>query len=270
MSDTLGLFPLGTTLLPGQLLPLHVFEPRYRELVRDLVQGSFDPGTGRPGRRGPRFGVVAIRVGSEVGETTMPDLHAVGCAAEVLEVQHHSDGTSELVAVGRERFELLGLDPTAGTSYLTGRVRWLEEPPGSAAPGLAADVRALFDQYRSIVTIAGRGPFETRADDTESDTESDTASRAESGADSGAEPGAGTQAHATGGRRIPSDPTVLSWTVAGSMVLHAGERQRLLEDPDAATRLRRLRRLLRRELTLLPLLPSLPTSDLARQPPDPR
>ena len=248
MSDTLGLFPLGTTLLPGQLLPLHVFEPRYRELVRDLVQGSFDPGTGRPGRRGPRFGVVAIRVGSEVGEATLPDLHAVGCAAEVLEVQHHADGTSELVAVGRERFELLGLDPMAGTSYLTGRVRWLEEPPGSASPGLASDVRGLFGQYRSIVTIAGRGPFETRAD-AESDREADDP---------------------TGGRRIPSDPTVLSWTVAGSMVLHAGERQRLLEDPDAAARLRRLRRLLRRELTLLPLLPSLPTSDLARQPPDPR
>jgi Lon protease-like protein len=256
MSDTLGLFPLGTTLLPGQLLPLHVFEPRYRELLRDLVQGSFDPGTGRPGRRGPRFGVVAIRVGSEVGETTMPDLHTVGCAAEVLEVQHHSDGTSELVAVGRERFELLGLDPTAGTSYLTGRVRWLEEPPGSTSPGLASDVRALFGRYRSIVTIAGRGPFETRAD-------------AGSDAESGPEADAKADEPAAG-RRIPSDPTVLSWTVAGSMVLHAGERQRLLEDPDAAARLRRLRRLLRRELTLLPLLPSLPTSDLARQPPDPR
>jgi Lon protease-like protein len=275
VSDTLGLFPLGTTLLPGQLLPLHVFEPRYQELVRDLVQTSFDPASGRPGRRGPRFGVVAIRVGSEVGATTMPQLHAVGCAAEVLEVQHHTDGTSELVAVGRERFELLGLDPTAGTSYLTGRVRWLEEPPGSASRTLASDVRDLFGQYRSIVTIAGRGPFETRAD---AGDEGDDSS-AESGAESGAEPDLEPDPESglesaprdrAGGRRIPSDPTVLSWTVAGSMVLHAGERQRLLEDPDAATRLRRLRRLLRRELTLLPLLPSLPTSDLARQPPDPR
>jgi hypothetical protein len=255
VSEPLPLFPLGTTLLPGQLLPLHVFEPRYRDLVRDLVQGSFDPGTGRPGRRGPRFGVAAIRVGSEVGADSMPDLYAIGCAAEVLEVQHHSDGTSDLLAVGRERFQLLGLDASAGTSYLTGEVRWLEEPPGSAAPGLVADVRGLFGEYRSIVTIAGQGPFETRTDE----------------ASDGDEPAddVGTEG-SSGGRRIPSDPTVLSWLVAGSMVLHAGERQRLLEDTDAAARLRRLRGLLRRELTLLPLLPSLPTSDLARQPPDPR
>jgi Lon protease-like protein len=255
VSEALALFPLGTTLLPGQLLPLHVFEPRYRDLVRDLVQGSFDPSTGRPGRRGPRFGVVTIRVGWEVGAATVPDLHAVGCAAEVLEVQHHSDGTSDLVAVGRERFRLLGLDATAGTSYLTGSVRWLEEPPGSAAPGLVSDVRALFGKYRSIVTIAGQGPFETRTDEDLDDAEP---------ADVGVQEGPPV------GRRIPRDPTVLSWLVAGSMVLHAGERQRLLEDVDAAARLRRLRGLLRRELTLLPVLPSLPTSDLGRQPPDPR
>jgi uncharacterized protein len=255
VSETLPLFPLGTTLLPGQLLPLHVFEPRYRDLVRDLVQGSFDPGTGRSNRRGPRFGVVTIRVGWEVGAATVPDLHAIGCAAEVLEVQQHSDGTSDLVAVGRERFQLLGLDATAGTSYLTGRVRWLDEPPGSASPGLVSDVQALFGKYRSIVTIAGQGPFETRRDE-----EPETGEPADVGDEEGS----------PGGRRIPSDPTVLSWLVAGSMVLHAGERQRLLEDVDAAARLRRLRGLLRRELTLLPVLPSLPTSDLARQPPDPR
>lgn len=274
MSELLGLFPLGTTLLPGQLLPLHVFEERYRELVRDLVQGSFDPSTGRAGRGGPRFGVVAIRAGSEVGVSQLPDLYSVGCVAEVLEVQHHLDGTSELVAVGRERFELLELDPAAGTSYLTGRVRWLEEPPGSAAPELVAEVRQLFGQYRQIVTVSGeRHADESGAKDeageAAGDEADDAAGRSGRGAGSGRSAGSASAGRSRSGR-LPTDPTMLSWAVAGSMVLHTGERQRLLEDGDAAARLRRLRRLLRRELTLLPLLPSLPTSDLARQPPDPR
>jgi uncharacterized protein len=278
VSEPLGLFPLGTTLLPGQLLPLHVFEPRYRELVRDLVQQSFDPGSGRATGRGPRFGVVAIRKGTEVGADAVSELHAVGCVAEVLELQQHRDGTSDLVAVGRERFELLHLDAAAGTSYLTGRVRWLAEPPGSATDDLVADVRTLFDQYRSIVTVAGQDRFDPDSDAGAAEGTQDAGEAGGRAAGGGGWAPAGERsddaASGSAGRRdrgrLPRDATVLSWSVAGSMVLHAGERQQLLEDVDAAARLRRLRRLLRRELTLLPLLRSLPTSDPARQPPDPR
>src|SRR5437016_378198 len=57
MSETLPLFPLGTVLFPGLLLPLHIFEDRYRRLVRDLQDG--------PEPR--RFGVIAIRQGRETG-----------------------------------------------------------------------------------------------------------------------------------------------------------------------------------------------------------
>jgi hypothetical protein len=57
MSETLPLFPLGTVLFPGLLLPLHIFEERYRQLVRDLQT--------RPEPR--RFGVIAIRQGRETG-----------------------------------------------------------------------------------------------------------------------------------------------------------------------------------------------------------
>jgi uncharacterized protein len=251
MDGVLGLFPLGTTLLPGQLLPLHVFEPRYRELVSDLVTGSFAAGAGA-GRRGPRFGVVAIRSGSEVGADHLPRLHGVGCVAELLEVQQHPDGTSDVMAVGRERFRLLGLDPGAGTSYLTGRVSWLEEPLGPTPPGLAAEVRELFARYRAALAGVGVGPEPDGGDGTD-DGDGGTAGDA-----------------AAAGGRLPKDPTVLSWAVAGSMLLHVGERQALLEDLDAARRLARLRRLLRRELALLPVAPSLPATDLARQPPDPR
>ncbi|GMA85397.1 hypothetical protein GCM10025868_06470 [Angustibacter aerolatus] len=66
------------------------------------------------------------------------------------------------------------------------------------------------------------------------------------------------------------DATLLSWVVAGAVLLHPGERQSLLEAPDAATRLRAARTMLRRELLLLDLAPSVPATDLVREPPDPR
>nr|WP_284287408.1 LON peptidase substrate-binding domain-containing protein [Angustibacter aerolatus] len=96
MSQTLPLFPLGTTLLPGQVLPLHVFEQRYRDLVDALVPGGGDrvPRGAGPGGRGPCFGVVAIRRGHEVGSEQVHALHRVGCVAEVL----HCAGTATAAA----------------------------------------------------------------------------------------------------------------------------------------------------------------------------
>src|SRR5919107_1112845 len=215
MSDLLGLFPLGTTLLPGQLLPLHVFEPRYRELVADLVTGSFASGAGAAGR-GPRFGVVAIRSGSEVGTDALPRLHGVGCVAELLEVQQHRDGTSDLVAVGRERFQLLGLDAGASSSYLTGRVSWLEEPLGPTAPDLVAEVRELFAGYRAALIGAGVR-LGTDGED-EPDGPADGPAVGSADGPDAALPRA--DGEPTASERLPRDPTVLSWAVAGSMLLH--------------------------------------------------
>ena len=65
MSDTLPLFPLGTVLFPGLVLPLHIFEDRYRRLIQDLLAG--------PEPR--RFGVIAIREGRETGITGVTALH---------------------------------------------------------------------------------------------------------------------------------------------------------------------------------------------------
>ena len=71
MSETLPLFPLGTVLYPGLLLPLNIFEERYRQLVRDLLDG--------PEPR--RFGVIAIRKGRETGVDGISALYQVGCTA---------------------------------------------------------------------------------------------------------------------------------------------------------------------------------------------
>ena len=126
MSETLPLFPLGTVLYPGLLLPLNIFEERYRELVRDLLDG--------PEPR--QFGVIAIRKGRETGVDGISALYQIGCTATLREVAEQEDGRYHLVTVGTQRFRLASLDTSR--PYLQGEVDLLEEEVGDeAAAGLA-------------------------------------------------------------------------------------------------------------------------------------
>jgi hypothetical protein len=134
----LPLFPLGSVLFPGRLLPLHVFEERYRALVRDLLSAPGD-------RR--ELGVVAIRAGREVGADSLRALHEVGCVAQVRRVDRYADGRFDVITVGTRRFRLRTLDH--GAPYLRGAVEWLEEPEGDGADALAAQVAAAFTAYRA-------------------------------------------------------------------------------------------------------------------------
>jgi len=145
MSQTLALFPLGTVLYPGLLLPLHIFEERYRQLVRDLLDG--------PEPR--RFGVIAIRRGRETGVDGISSLHEIGCTAIVRQIQEHDDGRFDLVTVGTQRFQLAGLDHSK--PYLQGEVNLLAEDTGDEpAAGLAAQaVQGAFRTY--LDALAGRG-----------------------------------------------------------------------------------------------------------------
>ena len=95
MGELLPLFPLHTVLFPGVVLPLHVFEPRYRRLVQDLTR--------LPAAADREFGVVAIKAGFEVGVGGVQRLQRVGCAALVTDVSANADGSYELVVVGRRR-----------------------------------------------------------------------------------------------------------------------------------------------------------------------
>lgn len=146
MPDTIALFPLGSTVLfPGVLLPLHIFEPRYRSLVRDLLD--------LPDGQARRFGVVAIKQGWEVGGADMVKaLHTVGCTAQVHRINPHPDGRYDVIGVGAERFELLDVDDSS-RPYLTGSVRWLDtaEDAGAEAALLARRVGALFTGYAADV-----------------------------------------------------------------------------------------------------------------------
>lgn len=137
----LPLFPLGTVLVPGLVLPLNVFEPRYRQLVADLLQA---PESERV------FGVIAIKEGYEVGVDGVRALYPVGCTAVVRQVSESDDGGYEIVTSGAVRFRLHGLDDGAGTPYLTGLVDSMDEPDGEGADidALARRVGLAFAAYR--------------------------------------------------------------------------------------------------------------------------
>jgi Lon protease-like protein len=145
VTSPLPLFPLGTVLFPGLVMPLHVFEQRYRALIRDLVARSDE--------NGPReFGVVAIQRGWEVevgtGGVTLFD---VGCTAELREVTEHPDGRFDIVTVGRTPFEITRM-LEADTLYLQAEVHSLvpPDPPGDTDL-LGPQVLATFQAYLRLV-----------------------------------------------------------------------------------------------------------------------
>ena len=146
VATRLPLFPLSSVLVPGLVLPLHVFEPRYRVLVQALM--ALPEGAER------HFGVVAIRAGREVGTDGVRALHGVGCTAELREVTPYDDGRYKIVSVGETRFRLRGIDESAGTPYQTGLVDFLPERDGEGdLELLARQVTRRFGEYRERLGV---------------------------------------------------------------------------------------------------------------------
>jgi hypothetical protein len=130
VAETLPLFPLGTVLMPGASLPLHIFEPRYRQLTVDLVTGAVPE---------KEFGVVAVREGFTPDDDGLAGLHGVGCTAQLDDVRRLPDGRFDIVTRGARRFRLLDLDAEA-KPYLMGSVEFL---PDTETPGLAAELTQM-------------------------------------------------------------------------------------------------------------------------------
>lgn len=138
----LPLFPLGSALVPGLVMPLYLFEPRYRRLAADLQAGSSD---------NRRFGIVGIRAGREVGEGAASALFEIGTVAEVTDLSANDDGTYQMQVVGGRRFSIVDLDDSL--PYLQARVDYLDEPDGDEADVQAAAVRPLFATYRDAIGL---------------------------------------------------------------------------------------------------------------------
>jgi len=171
-----------------------------------------------------RFGVVAIRDGYEVGDLAVHSAHRVGCEALVREVGERPDGRYDLEAVGQRRFRVDGMDESR--SYLVGDVSFLDERDGEDVEDACARALAAFEAYRGQLG-------ELR----------------------------GTEVRMS---ELPRQARTLSYALAAGGLFMMGDRQTLLEETSAASRLVRLAGLLRSETRAMTALPSLPATDVVR------
>jgi Lon protease-like protein len=145
--------------MPGASLPLHIFEPRYRQLTVDLVTGVVPD---------KQFGIIAVREGWITGDDPGDEaggLHRVGCTAELLDARRLPDGRFDVVTRGVRRFRLLHVDAEA-RPYLTGEVEYVPDEPAATPddlPALATAARAAHRRY--CVTAWKSGEWSEPADE---------------------------------------------------------------------------------------------------------
>ena len=124
------LFPLDLVLLPSVPLPLHIFEPRYKEMIKECLEEKKD------------FGLIRSH-----GES----LVTIGCTAEIIQVlKTYPDGRIDILTEGKKRFEVLQLNQER--SFLQADVFFLDDD-GKAAAG--ADVKAALRLHGEIMQLAG-------------------------------------------------------------------------------------------------------------------
>ena len=180
----LPLFPLHTVLFPEATLALQIFEPRYREMIARCLAHD------------ETFGVALILEGDEVGDPATP--RRVGTEAAIIASDRSKDGY-EIVAEGRRRFEITGLDKAR--SYLRADITFLEDPVGEDVGPLAETVGHLVDNVVQALEARGHGMLQD------------------------------TWKHL--------EPRSLSYRVASALPTSEEIHQELLEIPDVASRLRR-------------------------------
>ncbi|MFH8618086.1 LON peptidase substrate-binding domain-containing protein [Streptomyces sp. NPDC017979] len=240
----LPLFPLNSVLFPGLVLPLNVFEERYRAMMRELLKT--DESEPR------RFAVVAIRDGHEVAPTSpgMPDptalpergpaagfgadplaaFHPMGCIADAATIRERADGGFEVLATGTVRVRIHSVD--ASGPFLTAEVEEVPDVIGEGAGTLAEGVLRAFRTYQKRLAGAREATLSAPPD-------------------------------------LPDDPSVVSYLVAAAAMLDTPTKQELLEAADVASRLRQELTLLRSETAVIRHLPSLPAVELTRAPTNP-
>lgn len=140
MPEELPLFPLNTVLFPGMPLPLHIFEPRYREMIAYCSENEKE------------FGVLLIKEGTEVGEPATP--FEVGTLARIVDIDRLEDGRLNIVTVGTWRFHLVSLS-TDKQSFIVGDVEPIQDEDAEAGvTSLAEEVGGLLQRYTALVHAA--------------------------------------------------------------------------------------------------------------------
>lgn len=129
-TQLLPLFPLEVVLFPGMPLPLHIFEPRYKQMLAHCLEQRQE------------FGVILAQ---------QEGIASVGCSAEIIKViKQYQDGRADILTMGQSRFRVL--EAIRDLPYLQGRVDFLSDEDDDAADGgSAARLRELFQEtYRLL------------------------------------------------------------------------------------------------------------------------
>lgn len=199
----LPLFPLNTVLFPGMPLTLHIFEQRYRQMIKACLDEK------QP------FGVVLIKEGVEaMGPLAEP--HGVGCTAEIAQVQSLKDGRMNVLAVGRERFQIVSLHHDQ--PYLRGTVETypLDTTFSDDASMAAERLRPRVETYVGLLSEAGDVDFDTSS--------------------------------------LPNDPEALAYLAATVLQIPNSQKQGLLATSGVSPMLTAMQDLFRREIPVLRLL----------------
>ena len=236
----LPLFPLHTVLCPGIALPLHIFEDRYRALVKRCLDERLP------------FGIVLIREGREVGGGTI-SFSAVGTIAEIRQAGHYPDGRYDILVVGTDRFSIERV-AVGGDGYFVAQVTRLPEVVADEELASRLSNRATRRFVRYLELLQPRSGETADEIDVRVEVETEDASALEPGAadPEGAEPESLLSDEGAERRVvIPDDPTTLSHLLAGIIQVELPRRQALLEAPTTEARLRDLLSLIDREVLLL-------------------
>jgi Lon protease-like protein len=150
VSSRIPLFPLNTVLVPGLVMPLHIFEPRYRAMIEMLLE--------IPNEDEREFGIVAVRDGAD--PRTVDGCFPIGTATVLRQAQALDDGRYDIMTTGSRRFRIVHLD--ASEPLLYAEVEWLDDITSQEDALLAQHTAKAFTAYRSI--LGGQLTDESDAD----------------------------------------------------------------------------------------------------------
>jgi Lon protease-like protein len=141
LNTLLPLFPLDLVLLPGVPLPLHIFEPRYKEMIRECIDQK------------SVFGMIRSKE---------EKLATIGCTAEIINVlKKYPDGRMNILAEGKKRFEVLQVNQDR--PFLQADVFYLED---ESDPAAEVDIKKAIALHQEIMKLAGAQPEEIEESET--------------------------------------------------------------------------------------------------------
>ena len=229
------LFPLNIVLFPGQNLPLHIFELRYKAMLNRCLREQIP------------FGLVLVRESSRVSRGAP---HSIGTFARVTAVEEipegrcaipapHNGNCYQISCFGEQRFRVTSLD-RAEAEYLVGEVEpYPDEPvPEPALAMVAQRVCTLFDEYyRGLVALMGGWQRETTPGDRTMMFDMSVLVSGQARLHGESDPDAESRAITV--PALPNDPTALSNIIAAELNVQPQQKQDLLESPSALARLQR-------------------------------